>query len=507
MVLKSKLLQILMIIVIQLLMMIGNVLAMDEGEEEKSLEEHQLRFIVFWEGTNPIMTLDELAAYCAPIFWFSPDEPELQNNKGKDIRIPAAFPFEEQVDAPVVYYQVREIVSTEEKSAKAIERNSENIGKSKIDLSSCISFNIDYNHYYKFEVGLGKHTHDTEQAQLKVLVHQYMMGDVTHYQLYLLQATAKAHALAWYDNIYKVNTDNYNHELHLPFHIMVEEGKHASISDMNGDGYYTPGYDVNVRTNDAWGLRDVIRTGELFSSKFESWMAKVRKPEHKVLPPLPDDSPHKEKLSRDGVYSPDNAIYQLRPMPAPEHAQPDEALAYDMSGYHSPNWPYVHEITTTGKFFDWWEGENFINSLGIALRGDTDQWGISFTFPLLVVKNVEAPLIGGWLVNRIYLQDKDWRDFGWTILYTPSASRFLDPYFSLGWERDRYDIEGSDEVGKRDDFVFETGIKLRGNVKYSPLKFLSVLADLWGVRLGLKNRGFMDIRDLGYVIEIGAGVW
>jgi hypothetical protein len=167
----------------------------------------------------------------------------------------------------------------------------------------------------------------------------------------------------------------------------------------------------------------------------------------------------------------------------------------------------VKEISSVTKFFDWWESENFINSLGIAMRGDTDQWGISFTFPLLIFKNIEAPLIGGWLVNHIYLQDKGWRDFGYNILYTPSASRFLDPYLSIGWEWDKYTIEGTGEIGKRDDFVFETGIKLRGNVKYSPLKFLSVLADLWGVRLGIKNRGFMDIGELGYVLEIGAGVW
>jgi hypothetical protein len=269
--------------------MISNLVAMDEKTEESQLEEQRLRFIVFWEGTNPIMKLSDLTAYCAPIFWYSPDEPELMNAQGKDIRIPVAFPFEEQVDAAVVYYQVREILAPEETADKAFERINDDIAISKIDLSKCVGFNIDYNHYYKFEVGLGKHTHDTEQAQFKVYVHKYIDdSDVTHYQLYLLQTTAKAHALAWYDNIYKVNADNYNHELHLPFHIMVEEGKHASISDMNGDGYYTPGYDVNVRTNDAWGLRDVIRTGELFSSQFEAWMAKVRRPEHKVLPPLPE---------------------------------------------------------------------------------------------------------------------------------------------------------------------------------------------------------------------------
>ncbi|MCP5016065.1 MAG: hypothetical protein GY938_12460, partial [Ketobacter sp.] len=39
------------------------------------------------------------------------------------------------------------------------------------------------------------------------------------------------------------------------------------------------------------------------------------------------------------------------------------------------------------------------------------------------------------------------------------------------------------------DFVYEAGIKVRGNVKYSPLKFLGVLTDFWGVRLGVKARG------------------
>jgi hypothetical protein len=212
-------------------------------------------------------------------------------------------------------------------------------------------------------------------------------------------------------------------------------------------------------------------------------------------------------LEKDGKYAPDNAVYQLRPMPAPENAQPDEVLAHDMSGYFSSGWPEVKRISSTKKFFDWWEGENFINSLAVAARVDNDQWGIVFNFPLLIVKNVEAPLIGGWLVNRIYLQDKELRDLGYNILYTPSASRFLDPYFAFGVEWDKYDIEGTDEVGKRTDFVFETGIKLRGNVKFSPLKFLSIFADLWGVRLGIKNRGFMDIKELTYVFEIGAGVW
>ena len=120
---------------------------------------------------------------------------------------------------------------------------------------------------------------------------------------------------------------------------------------------------------------------------------------------------------------------------------------------------------------------------------------------------MEAPLVGGWLVNRIYLQDKNWRDFGYNILYTPSASRFMDPYFAAGFEIDKYDIPETNSVGKRTDFVMETGMKFRGNVKFSPLKFLSVLTDFWGARVGIKNRGFMNINEFSYIFEIGAGVW
>ena len=39
--------------------------------------------------------------------------------------------------------------------------------------------------------------------------------------------------------------------------LLVEEGKHAVAPDRNADGVYTPGYDVNKRIKDAWGVRDV----------------------------------------------------------------------------------------------------------------------------------------------------------------------------------------------------------------------------------------------------------
>jgi hypothetical protein len=83
----------------------------------------------------------------------------------------------------------------------------------------------------------------------------------------------------------------------------------------------------------------------------------------------------------------------------------------------------------------------------------------------------------------------------------------MDPYFAAGVEYDKYDVEGTGEVKSRVDFVLETGLKFRANVMFSPLKFLSFLSDFWGVRIGIKNKGFWTINQFTYVFEIGAGVW
>ena len=470
-----------------------------QGDSLASLEP-----FVFWTGSNPVMTFKELASYCAPIFWFSPDEPELKNKTGKKINIPTNFPFEKASDKPVVYYQFRNVLKLENASGDAIKKDKTDKNNSTIDLSKVAAIDIDYSHYYRNEAGLGGHMHDTEQSQFKIYVNKSRHADSLLYKLILIQVTAKAHALPWYDNIYDLDTNST--ELKLPFHILVEEGKHASCTDINGDGVYTPGYDVNVRTNDAWGLRDIIRTGSLFTADFQSYMAKNRKPEHRVFPPLPGDSPLREKYKVNGVYASDNAIYELRTMPNAILALPDKKLEHDMSGYAADRWPLVSKNTDSKKFFSWIETDLLIRSFAVNARYDNNDWGVSFAFPLLIVKNVETPLIGGWMVNRVYLQGEKLRDIGYNILITPSASRFIDPYFSAGAES-KYHIDESGNSHRETEFVLETGLKFRANVLFSPLKFLSFLTDFWGLRLGVKNTGFPLIKNLNYTVELGAGVW
>src|SRR5262245_38827095 len=139
----------------------------------------------------------------------------------------------------------------------------------------------------------------------------------------IIRATGEAHGNRWYYNVLDVDTETV-----LPIHMLIEEGKHAAATDKNADGYYTPGYDVTVRINDAWGIRDTIRGGTLFSGKFEAWRAKVRRPEHRILPPLPDDSPLRERLGALGASPATNAVYALRPYPVSEFAAHDALLQH-----------------------------------------------------------------------------------------------------------------------------------------------------------------------------------
>jgi hypothetical protein len=294
--------------------------------------------------------------------------------------------------------------------------------------------------------------------------------------------------------------------------LIVEEGKHAMSTDKNGDGYYTPGFDVSTRVNDAWGVRDIIRGGALFTGGYEAWMAKVRRPEHRVFPPLPPDSRLRAKHVTRGTYAPNNAIYQLRPFPASTAAGDDELLHHKMAEKEAVGWPDLATARSREELTRWADAGLALKSFAISLRADGDL-GLSFVFPLFLVKNFEDPMSGGFIVHRMYLKDTRLRDFGWMLMYTPSASRWIDSYIAAGYEGDTEMIEpapGDSTAPTKTtyrNFVMETGIKFRVNITKSPLKFLSFLTEFMGFRAGIKNTGFFDIDRLTYVFEFGAGVW
>ena len=493
----------------------GEGIALVPESPQTSCDYRRVPGVVWW-GTQRRMTLTQFAQYVAPVYWFSPDEPTLNDQLGTAIRIPAALPFEEQPDAPVVYYQYNNIGVRIDADGPGYIPDSARPGNAMIDLQNVISFNLKYIAYFPREEGLGGHLHDVEPTEFRVWAVRNTSDVIREYgvecdqEMYLIavqRVTGEAHGLAWYFNV--LNVDEYTV---FPFTLIVEEGKHAMCTDKNGDGYFTPGFDVNERVNDAWGVRDIIRQGALFTGGFEAWMAKGRRPEHRGVPPLPQDSPLRGVLSEDGVYAPANAVYELRPFPPAAEAGDDELLHHKMAEKEEIGWPELDEVRSVKQAYQWADAGLALKSFAISLRADGDL-GLSFVFPLLIVKNVEDPMTGGFLVHRMYLKDKALRDFGWMLMYTPSASRWIDTYFAAGVEVDVEDLSppptypNAPTTVTQTDFVMETGLKFRVNITKSPLKFLSFLTEFMGFRAGIKNAGFFDINRLTYVLEFGAGGW
>jgi len=471
-----------------------------------------------WWGTQRQMTLERLAEYLAPVYWFSPDEPLLRGAEGLDIRIPQAFPFEEQPDWPVVYYQFNNMVQVAEgvegfdETAVAIVRDSANPGNAVVDFERVIGFTMHFWAYFDSEEGIGAHIHDIEGAEFRLVVlrsdNAYLSESSAaqcaerNYVVVVTRVSGLAHGIVWFWNVSETDSDSK-----FPMHLLVEEGKHALATDKNADGYFTPGYDVSRYVNDAWGVRDNMRTGALATGGYQAWMTKVRQDPHRVVPPLPDDSPLRPRLERRGYYDGSLITYELRPFPPMEMAEGDpHHLVNFFKDKDVPDWPETKDVKTVGEFTSWVDADLVVKSLGISLMLDGDV-GFTFVFPLFIVKNFEVAAAGGFIVNRMYFKDARLQDFGWQLMYVPSASRWVDTYFAAGVEHDREKDDAGVETVNEWDFVMETGLKFRFNLGHSPLGFLSVLTDFWGFSAGIKNYGFFDIDKLTYVFTVGAGVW
>ncbi len=470
---------------------------------------------MIWWGTESEMTVQRLASLAAPIYWFSPDEPLLRGAEGRDIMMPSNLPFEDSASAPVVYYQLDEIVTLKDNPGQEFTLDPDDKGQSTLDINGIGLVRLGFFAYYPSEAGLGAHQHDLEAAELKIAILRTggpaqileelsdARCDEKNYVIVVTRVVGKAHGIEWFWNISEVDA-----ETKMPFTLLVEEGKHAVGTDKNGDGYFTPTYDVNVRVNDAWGTRDVISSGGLVSGGYQAWMTKVRYPEHRIFPPLPADSPLREKLSRKrgaANWETDNAVYELRPLPPSDLGAYDDHLHRFMKSKEVVDWPEETEKSDLQGFLDWAETGTIHKSLAISLMYDGDL-GFSWVFPLFIVKNMEVKLSGGFIVWRMYLKDEKLRDFGWQMMYANSASRWFDTYFAAGAEWDSEPtVENPDVTETRTDFVLETGVKFRANVE--AIKWLSWATPFWGVRFGIKNYGFSNIDRLTYVIEFGAGAF
>jgi hypothetical protein len=305
-----------------------------------------------------------------------------------------------------------------------------------------------------------------------------------------------AHGVDWYSNIQRVERDTV-----FPLTVLVEEGKHASVPDRNADGVYTPGYDVNVRVNDAWGLRDVLGSSVLLGSRYTASMSKPRTPPFRLLPPddAPLCGPHRGRRPGDAEAL---GRYELRsavdvPPDLPPGLLEPRRLARMMAFHRfGADWPAEqHESDLARALSDPENAFKWISA--VNARIDSRLVGAAVQGPGVDLREV-------WFVPRVLIN----RGWAAEALLTPSASRWADWYVAAGYERGvtvrRGEPDG--ESGGAAGFASEVGVKLRvtaaGRARWALLGYRFA-----GVRLGVRANGFTRLHQPRLIAEVGAGAF
>jgi hypothetical protein len=431
---------------------------------------------VLWRGPAPKLTAGELAALAAPVLWFTPDEPLLQ--AGGNLP-PDPHPCDAPSAVPVVYWAVDrlqlrggdEVSEPVETDARFAERTSRAV--------------LRYFFYYRDDIGGHSHPHDIELADVHLAIEE--QGGC--WQVRVERVVGFAHGVDWYSNELVVGNDT-----RYPITILVEEGKHASAPDRNADGRYTPGYDVNERIHDAWGVRDVLGSGALISPAYQSAMTKGRPPAFRVAParggPVCTSPRHSSVGEGDEVL----ARYELR-QSRPVRICPEARVPKDLEASMRLNRfglgraPRQSRLAALDALAEAPGGTKGILP-SVALRHDRTN-GFAFLFRGLDLREV-------FIVPRLTWVKGP--DVSAEALITNSAAQFMSGYTSAGvaWE--------SDDGSSTTKFVLESGVKFRVTVS-GKWRLLSLGYHFAGVRLGVRSSGFDVLRDLRFVTEIGAGVW
>gem|GEM_PF-3225459 len=436
-----------------------------------------------WRGDSP-PGLERIAALLAPVLWFSADEPLILRGQ---LPLPHPHPCDAPADRGIVYYQVARIRLRSDRRIGPPPWEGEEL------FANVHGMALRYFFYYRQDFGFHPHLHDLELVEMEVSLDRPQDGA---YTVRLERIIGFAHGTDWYANELVVDDD-----IRLPPVILVEEGKHASCPDRNADGLYTPGYDVNRRVHDAWGVRDVLGSGFLLASGFQSSMMKPRQPRFRVFPPetpgRPPEPASSLQVTSEGVLG----NYELRASErigtCAEMNPEGEFLLRAMKehGFGAGRAPEQYRYEILKELREPLSGTHGLLP-SIGFRWDRKP-GLSFTLRGFDLREVYAVPKINWFGS----------DFSVEAMLTRSAAQFFTWYASAGLAREMLPVARDSRYESRQwTPASELGIKLRTRIT-GKRRLFALGYGFAGLRVGLRFSGFNEVRRTRLAVEVGPGVW
>jgi hypothetical protein len=235
-----------------------------------------------WKTGQPFSVRD-IAERAAPVLWFSPEEPSQKHAIPSEI--PTTVDF--RSDRRVVYFKLDSVTLLEDLPSTLrsltvpvdVNLNERRTSPDATDwaVEDFRTITIRYMMYYRNDVGFGGHDHDLENILVTIEIDEDRARQLS---ATIVGVAGKAHGADAYSNELVIADTS---EPVFPIHFLIEEGKHAVAPDINANGKYEPGTDVNVSVRDAWGIRDQIASGHL-QLTFAADRNRTRRPQDQVWP-------------------------------------------------------------------------------------------------------------------------------------------------------------------------------------------------------------------------------
>ena len=354
------------------------------------------------------------------------------------------------------------------------------------DATRILGVAIRYFFYYPEDFGFNSHVHDLEGAE----VHIELASD--RKALRLARIAASAHGVSWLTNELKISEAM---DVVIPPHLFVEEGKHATAPDREGDSVYQHGHDVNAFLPDSWGVRDKGPLRQV--RRFHGSMFKSRRVSAAVLPP---------SLARE---VPEGASsYALREATSSLCRSSNPALSKYLDYMRScseptvsfkkvPDNPFMRAFRVISPFDD--EALNGRPYTTFQMFMQTFKFDGNSRQLVRAVPLTRVPGLDGWMVLRTAVPViASWTTQLWAseLLYSNSVAQVFDGYGSVGWEDDSRP-ENNGRV------AYEAGIKIHvpfpGNQTFLP--------PILTFRAGIRTSKLREIRRTRWVYEMGFGPW